>query len=189
VLVDPEASILLSVAFSAVVDGRMRKVPPAARPFGDLLQIGLGPGFVAGENCRAVVETQRGHTLGRVYWQGPTQSDSGQPEGDPRRVLRAPLAGILQARSQIGARVTEGETVAVILDPRSAEGETEIRSPLKGVLRGILRPGLHVEPGMKVGDVDPRDDPRLCLLVSDKSIAVGGGVLEALMAAGRGDLR
>ncbi|HEY6073227.1 MAG TPA: hypothetical protein VIV15_07530, partial [Anaerolineales bacterium] len=103
VLVDPEASILGMDRFSwkAVVDARMRKAPPAPLPAAVPLHIGLGPGFLAGSNCSTVIETRRSHTLGRVFWEGAPQADSGLPEGDPRRVLRAPINGVLLARAKI----------------------------------------------------------------------------------------
>jgi xanthine dehydrogenase accessory factor len=95
VLIDPNADILLSsFHFPVVIDARLLKTPPDPLPSPVPLHIGLGPGFSAGRDCHAVVETRRGHTLGRVYWHGSTQPDSGEPEGDPRRVLRAPEEGV-----------------------------------------------------------------------------------------------
>ncbi|MBN1451991.1 MAG: EF2563 family selenium-dependent molybdenum hydroxylase system protein [Anaerolineales bacterium] len=176
VLVDPHASILTSLDFSAVIDGRLIKHPPGPLPVPIPLHIGLGPGFHAGRDCQAVIETRRSHTLGRVYWEGRTQPDSGQPEGDPRRVLRAPADGIFTSQMRIGEHVETGQELAAIND------RYPVTSPFPGVLRGLLHPGLHVTVGLKVGDVDPRDDPEMCRLVSDKALAIGGGVLEALLA-------
>jgi len=161
-----------------VVDARLLKSPPAPLPTPVPLHIGLGPGFHAGRDCHAVVETRRGHTLGRVYWSGTTSPDSGQPEGDPRRVLRAPSDGILLVHKPIGEHVEEGEVIAEIVD---RETRTQVHSPFAGVLRGLLRNGMVVTRGLKIGDVDSRDDPSLCKQVSDKALAVGGGVLEAVM--------
>jgi xanthine dehydrogenase accessory factor len=176
VLVDPNAEILLfSHPFLVVVDARLQKYPPRPLPIEIPLHIGLGPGFHAGANCHAVIETRRSHTLGRVYWDGTTQPDSGQPEGDPRRVLRAPEEGVLISKAAIGDHVEQGQPVAVIGDRH------EVVSPLKGVLRGLVRDGLHVTAGLKIGDVDPRDDPSACYLVSDKALAIGGAVLEAIL--------
>jgi xanthine dehydrogenase accessory factor len=174
VLIDPEAAILSDMDVSVVIDGRLTKHPPDPLPVSVPLHIGLGPGFHAGRNCHAVIETRRSHTLGRVYWEGPTQPDSGQPEGDPRRVLRAPAEGIFTSQLQIGEHVEAGQIVAKVADE-------PIRSPLSGVVRGLLHPGLPVTQGLKVGDVDPRDDPELCKLVSDKALAIGGAVLEAIL--------
>ena len=176
VLVDPDASILNSTFhFLAVVDGRLLKAPPQPLSTDVPLHIGLGPGFYAGVNCHAAVETRRSHTLGRVYWNGPTQPDSGQPEGDPRRVLRAPARGILMGRAKIGDYVEEGQVVASVSD------QHEVISPLRGVLRGLIRDGIHVTTGLKIGDVDTRGDPSACFLVSDKALAIGGAVLEAML--------
>ncbi len=183
VLIDPDAGILLSsFVFPAVIDARLTKQPPAPLPTSVPLYIGLGPGFQAGVNCDAAIETRRSHTLGRVYWNGATQADSGQPEGDPRRVLRAPADGILSTKAEIGEHVEEGQVVAVVSDQSSvASRRYPVISSLKGVLRGLIHDGLPVTKGLKVGDVDPRDDTSACFLVSDKALAVGGAVLEAIL--------
>lgn len=179
VLTDPNADILLSsFFFSAVIDARLIKQPPSPLPFPVPLHIGLGPGFHAGHDCHAVVETRRSHTLGRVYWQGTTQPDSGQPEGDPRRVLRAPEEGIFLAHKKIGDHCEQGEVIGEI---QIENHRSKIITPLNGVLRGIIRDGLRVSKGLKIGDVDPRDDREACFLVSDKALAIGGGVLEAIL--------
>jgi len=185
-LIDPQANILrnqflTSPQSTIVIDARLLKMEPEPLGVNIPLHIGLGPGFVAGENCHAVVETRRGHTLGRVYWSGSTQADSGQPEGDPRRVLRAPHEGILITYAQIGDHLAEGQTIAEI-QSETANGTSKIVSPFKGILRGLIRPEIEVTSGMKIGDIDLRDDPMLNVLVSDKALAVGGGVLEAISA-------
>jgi xanthine dehydrogenase accessory factor len=180
VLIDPDANILTfnlrPLTFLVVIDARLIKTPPDPLPIDVPLRIGLGPGFHAGRDCHAVVETRRSHTLGRVYWTGTAQADSGEPEGDPRRVLRAPSDGVLIDRAKIGDHMEEGQVVAVVRD------QYPVISPFKGVLRGLIRPGLHVTKGLKIGDVDPRDDPSACYLVSDKALAIGGGVLEAILS-------
>jgi xanthine dehydrogenase accessory factor len=181
VLVDPDASILSELPISVVIDGRLIKQTPQPLPVDVPLHIGLGPGFHAGRNCQAVIETRRSHTLGRVYWSGITQADSGLPEGDPRRVLRAPIDGELIGYAQIGDHVEEGTLIAEVL-PSIENRKSQIVSPFKGILRGLIHPGLHVTAGLKIGDVDPRDDPSTCVLVSDKALAVGGGVLEAILS-------
>lgn len=180
VVVDEQADILRSAHYEIVVDARLTKSPPQPLPLPVSLHIALGPGYTAGRDCDAVVETQRGHTLGRVYWTGSALPDSGQPEGDPRRVLRAPIAGVIQPTKNIGDHIEAGETVAEI-QSKIENQKSKIVSPLKGVLRGILRDGSPVSPGLKIGDIDPRDDPALCYLISDKALAVGGGVLEAIL--------
>lgn len=175
VLVDPEAKILLSsFLFPVVIDGRLLKKTPPPLPVKVALHIGLGPGFEAGNNCHAVIETRRSHTLGRVYWEGTTQPDSGKPEGDPRRVLRAPADGVLVAKAKICEHVEEGQVVALI------DGHP-VSTPISGVLRGLIRDGIPVVKGVKIGDIDPRDDPSACYLVSDKALSIGGAVLEAIL--------
>ncbi len=179
VLVDPDAQEALKLFPLAIVDARMTKQPPEPLFHRAMLYIGLGPGFVAGQNCDAAIETHRGHTLGRVYWQGGPQEDTRLPEGDPRRVLRAPIAGVFHAARKIGEHCEEGDLVAWVED---SQGQLHpIHSPFRGVVRGLLYEGLEVYAGIKVGDIDPRDDPSYCSLISDKSLAVGGGVLEALL--------
>lgn len=175
VIIDPEAFILESLQISTVVDARLKKLPPDPLPVEVGLHIGLGPGFHAGKNCQAVIETRRSHTLGRVYWDGGTQPDSGQPEGDQRRVLRAPSDGIFTSRAHIAEHVEGGQVVGEVADEK-------IKAPFPGVIRGLLHDGLQVTKGLKLGDVDPRDDADICTLVSDKALAIGGGVLEAILS-------
>lgn len=167
-----------------VVDARMRKMPPEFDRNLAPLVVGLGPGFVAGENCHAVIETQRGHLLGRVLWQGEALTDTGIPDRvnqfDSERVLRSPVDGILETFVEIGDYLQPGQLVARV----EAEG---VLAPFRGVLRGMLHTGLHVNKNMKIGDVDPRNDPRYVSLVSDKSLAIGGAVLEAILS--RSELR
>ncbi|MCI0555836.1 MAG: EF2563 family selenium-dependent molybdenum hydroxylase system protein [Anaerolineae bacterium] len=185
VLIDPEAEILTFdlrlLTFPVVIDARLIKQTPSPLPVEVPLHIGLGPGFHAGKDCHAVIETRRSHTLGRVYWIGTTQPDSGEPEGDRRRVLRAPADGSLIGYKNIGDHCEAGELIAHI-QSKIENRKSEIVSPFKGVLRGLIRPGLHVTKGLKIGDVDPRDDPSACTLVSDKALAIGGGVLEAILS-------
>jgi len=185
VLVDPLANILRNQFLTSpqstfVVDARLLKSAPEPLDVDIPLHIGLGPGFYAGENCQAVIETRRGHTMGRVYWDGSALADSGEPDGDRRRVLRAAKDGVLTSTMQIGEHLEEGSYVAEI-EPDDGSEIFSIFSPFTGVLRGLIRPGSHVMRGMKIGDVDRRSDPAMCTLVSDKALAVGGGVLEAVM--------
>lgn len=180
VLVDPDCASAKILHPSVIVDGRMTKHPPEQIGYAPNLYIGLGPGFVAGENCQAVIETRRSHTLGRVYWRGGPDPDTGQPDGDPARVLRAPADGELIVHAEIGQHVEAGQAIAEVA------GQT-IASPFPGVLRGLLHPGLTVTRDLKIGDVDARDNPRLCQIVSDKALSIGGGVLEAVLS--RAELR
>ncbi|RJP52540.1 MAG: EF2563 family selenium-dependent molybdenum hydroxylase system protein [Anaerolineaceae bacterium] len=179
VLIDPDANILrnqfvTSPSSTFVVDARLLKSEPEPLPVNVPLHIGLGPGFSAGENCHAVIETRRSHTLGRVYWQGQPQPDSGLPEGDPRRVLRAPASGRVRGLKSIGDFCREEEAIAEV-------GGQQVHSPFNGILRGLIHPSAEVSEGTKIGDVDPRNGPEVCRLVSDKALSVGGGVLEAAL--------
>lgn len=179
VLVDPELAVLPAFAPDVLVDARMLKAPPDLGMEAAALVIGLGPGFTAGENCHAVVETMRGHTLGRVIWEGSALENTGIPDSvggqQGERVLRAPADGEVAGRARICDHLEEGDLVAVVV------GE-EVRAPFKGVLRGLVHDGVQVSKGMKIGDLDPRDEESYCRLISDKSLAVGGGVLEAVLS-------
>lgn len=179
VIVDPEAAIRTRLNPLAIVDARMLKRAPELGREAAPLVIGLGPGFSAGDNCHAVVETNRGHLLGRVIWAGQAQEDTGSPEPvrgyDVDRVLRAPAAGPFMASAALGTVVEEGEEIARV-------GDKPLLAPFRGALRGLLHDDLLVEEGMKVGDLDPRCEPEYCRLISDKALAVGGGVLEALLS-------
>ena len=184
VLIDPNANILRNQFMTNprntfVVDARLLKHEPELLGEEVPLHIGLGPGFRAGENCHAVIETRRSHTLGRVLWSGATQADSGQPEGDTRRVLRAPDSGTLLPVVEIGDSVKEGQLIAEIQN--AAGNRSKIISPFDGLLRGLIHPRVEITQGMKIGDVDSRNDPSMCKLVSDKALSVGGGVLEAVL--------
>ena len=176
VVIDPDLNILSRIKFPVVVDARLTKQTPAPLPAPVPLHIGLGPGFRAQHDCHAVIETRRSHTLGRVIWDGASQPDNGEPEGDPRRVLRAPVDGLLRGVKRIGEHVEEGDVIAVIGD------QHPVVSFFGGVLRGLLHDRLYATKGLKIGDLDPRNDPAYCYQVSDKALAIGGGVLEAILS-------
>ena len=177
-LVDPQADITRELRPRVVVDARMAKRNLGTRLDEADLVLGLGPGFVAGQDVHAVIETARGHYLGRVLLTGEAAPDTGVPGSiggeSARRVLYAPANGVFHALKRIGDPVAKGDVVAGV-DDRPVEAF------LPGVLRGILRDGLTVHRGMKVGDIDPRGVRDYCFTVSDKALAVGGGVLEALL--------
>lgn len=179
VLVDPECTCAGLLHPPVIVDARMTKRPPERIGYAPQLYLGLGPGFIAGENCQGVVETRRGHSLGRVLWHGAPDPDTGQPDPvhgeQSERVLRAPADGELVARAELGTHIEAGQVIAEVAGQ-------PITAAFPGVLRGLIHPGLNVTKGLKIGDLDPRDDPSLCTLVSDKALAVGGGVLEAILS-------
>jgi xanthine dehydrogenase accessory factor len=183
VLIDPEAKSAQLLHPMVIVDARMTKLPPEPLRHSARLYIGLGPGFIAGDNCHAVIETNRGHRLGRVIWQGAAQQDTGLPavvSGQYMRALRAPAEGKVIGLARIGEHVQEAQAVAEVAG-------IGVPAPFSGMLRGLIHPECPVTAGMKIGDVDPRDDPEICSLVSEKSLAIGGGVLEAILS--RSELR
>jgi len=186
VLVDPAVPVILSFAPAVLIDAIMAKRNTGTRMGDAPLVIALGPGFTVGVDCDAVIETNRGHNLGRVLWQGSAEPDTGAPGElpgvgrQPSRVLRSPVAGRVIGRHAIGDRVRLGAVIATI---QADEGEVaEVVAPLEGVLRGLIHPTVDVVPGMKIGDLDPRVDSAYCFTVSDKSLAIGGGVLEAVLS-------
>ncbi len=183
VLVDPDLDILQfpipNSQISVLVDATLRKRPPETGLDTVKLSIGLGPGFTAAKDVHAVIETHRGHTLGRVYWEGTALADTGIPEQvlgiRNERVLRAPADGELIPHGDIGDHFDKGDTICEV------DG-IPVNAPFNGSLRGLLRPGLHVKKGLKIGDLDPRDDPRYCTMISDKALTLGGSVLEAILS-------
>ena len=181
VLVDPKADCIRSLRPDVVVDAILAKRNLGTDMDMAPIVVAAGPGFTAGVDCHAVVETMRGHYLGRTLYTGSAQANTGVPgliggfAGE--RVLRAPAEGIFHPLLEIGAQVEEGDVAATV------EG-IPMLCTLTGVLRGILPEGTPVHRGMKAGDIDPRCRPEHCLSASDKALAVGGGVLEALLALG-----
>ena len=179
VIIDPDLTILNSqFSIPILVDATLRKRPRiglASVP----LSIGMGPGFTAPKNCHAVIETNRGHSLGRVYWEGSAMADTGIPEQvlgiRAERVLRAPADGKLIAHGDIGNHFDKDQIICEV------EG-IPLKAPFNGSLRGLIRPGIIVKKGLKIGDLDPRDDPRYCTMISDKALALGGSVLEAILS-------
>lgn len=178
VLVDPEGKCLPLLRPDAVVDAILAKKNLGTAMTDAPVVIGVGPGFTAGVDCHAVVETMRGHYLGRVIHEGTAIPNTGIPgliggfAGE--RVLRAPADGVFHQLLDIGAQVKMGDVAATV------NGEP-MYCTLDGILRGILAEGTMVHKGMKAGDIDPRCELQHCFCASDKALAVGGGVLEALL--------
>ena len=181
VLVAPELPPLDRARPDVVVDARMAKRNLDTSIDDAEVVVALGPGFTAGVDCHAVVETMRGPDLGRVVWTGQAQPDTGTPGElggrSADRVVRAPAAGEVEWRIAIGDVVSEGQ-------PLGEVGGVTVRAPFDGVVRGAIRNGMRVRAGLKIGDVDPRGDPAACWEISDKALAVGNGVLEAVLARG-----
>jgi len=178
VLADPECACRTELKPHVVVDAILAKRNLGTKISDAPIVIGVGPGFTVGEDCHAVVETMRGHTLGRVIYEGSALPNTNIPgliggfAGE--RVLRAPADGTFRSVASIGDLVKEGDTVGYV-------GDTPMKCTLSGVLRGLIADGTMVHKGMKSGDVDPRGDVSYCQTASDKALAIGGGVLEAIL--------
>jgi xanthine dehydrogenase accessory factor len=178
VVVDPEGRLVAAWAAEVVVDGRMAKRRFAERDGHPAFLVALGPGFTAGVDADAVIETQRGPDLGRVIWSGAAEADTALPSPvlghTGKRVLRAPRGGTFHERIGIGAVVVPGDVIGDV------DGAL-VATPIAGLVRGVLKDGVSVEGGAKVGDVDPRGPGVNAALVSDKARAVAAGVLEAIL--------
>ena len=178
VLADSEGTCIPMLEPDAVVDAILAKKNLGTKITDAPVVVGVGPGFTAGVDCHAVVETMRGHYLGRVIHEGSAIPNTGIPgliggfAGE--RVLRAPVDGVFHQLLDIGAQVKMGDVAATV------NGEPMLCT-LDGVLRGILADGTPVFKGMKAGDIDPRCEIKHCYCASDKALAVGGGVLEAVL--------
>ena len=175
VLVSPH---LPPIDASVVVDARLAKHNIDTTISDAPLVIGLGPGFTAGRDCHAIVETKRGHHLGRVLWSGSAAPNTGTPGliggKSAERVLRAPVAGSVGWRVSIGDLVEEGQTLGQVAG-------IGIVAPFAGTVRGLIHDTVEVRAEMKIGDIDPRCDPSACHEISDKALAIGGGVVEAVL--------
>ncbi len=179
VIIDPEARSREVIMPDVVVDAILAKRNIGTRRDFAPLVIGLGPGFKAGEDVDVVIETNRGHNLGRVIYRGEAEPDTGVPGViagvSAERVLRAPGDGIFRPVKEIGDLVKAGEVVAWV-------GESPMKTAIDGVIRGLLREGTRVKKGLKSGDVDPRGQRENCYTISDKARTISGGVLEAILA-------
>lgn len=178
VVVDPEWKIMEKLCPDVLVDAILAKKNLGTKKSEASLVIGLGPGFCAGDDVHMVIETKRGHYLGRIITSGKPIPDTGIPGNiggyTIERLLRAPAEGTLEARLNIGDLVKSGEVIANV-------GGMELKAGIDGVIRGLIRPSTKVGKNMKVGDVDPRGDKSYCSSISDKAMAIAGSVIEAVM--------
>ena len=182
VLVDPQAAILAQLPFMVVVDAILAKKNLGTTISDAPIVLALGPGFTAGTDCHGVIETKRGHDLGRLILEGTAIPNTGVP-GDvggytKERIIRAPADGPFEPVAQIGQQVNLGDVVAKV-------NGIPVTAQLTGIVRGMLPAGIPVTAGMKSGDIDPRCEVRHCFTVSDKARAIGGGVLEGILYFGR----
>lgn len=178
VFVDPEGLLVERWRPHAIVDGRILK-----RNDGNFLEqaplvVGLGPGLEAGRDVHVVIETRRGHDLGRIIRTGFSAPDTGIPGSiagyATERVLRAPCAGVVSTRLEIGQSVGAGDVVCEVAG-------RPVAAAISGVLRGVIHSDVEVPARLKIGDVDPRGDPAHCFTISDKARTISGAVLEAIL--------
>ena len=179
VVADPDGAVIRDIKPEVVIDAILAKRNLGTEMSDAPLVIGVGPGFTAGTDCHAVVETKRGHTLGRVIREGSAIPNTGVPGNiggqTVKRLIKASADGIFHPEKDIGDSVKEGDRVA------NVDGEP-VYAQTDGMIRGMLQDGVEVTKGMKSGDVDPRGTTVDFMKVSDKALAIGGGVLEAILS-------
>lgn len=192
VLVDPEGDSIREIKPDVVVDAILAKRNLGTRRDMAKLTIGLGPGFSAGKDVDYVIETMRGHNLGRIIKDGPAMADTGVPGKimgyGKERVIHAPAEGILYGRAEIAAKVKKDDVIAVIRE----DGGTEmpVFASLNGIVRGLIRDGYPVKKGFKIADIDPRMEERdNCFTISDKARCIAGSVLRLVCAGEKGQLK
>ena len=183
VLVDPAGEAIGRLKPLAVVDAILAKKNLGTNKAMAPITVALGPGFTAGEDVDAVIETKRGHNLGRVLWQGTAAPNTGIPGPiggfGKERVIHSPARGILRNVKTITDRVSKGEILALV---ETEEGSVPVEATLDGILRGLIRDGYPVKAGFKIADIDPRvEEIDNCFTISDKARCIAGGVLEAIL--------
>lgn len=179
VIQDISGDIINKIKPKAVVDATLCKKNIGTNRSMAPITIALGPGYVAGEDVDIVVETSRGHDLGRLIFKGPAKKNTGIPGKISgygiERVVYSPCDGELEIIKDIGSIVEKGEDICKV-------GDSYVKATLTGVLRGIIRDGFYVKKGLKIADIDPRiDEKKNCDLISDKARCIGGSVLESIM--------
>lgn len=178
VTVDPEGKLINKLKPICLIDGILAKKNLGINRKMAPITIGLGPGFEAGSDVDLVIETNRGHDLGRLIFEGPAAANTGNPGNingfTTERILRAPESGKVHIRKDLGSVVKKGQVVAEVAGK-------EVLAGLDGMVRGMINEGLEVYSGMKIGDVDPRVIARNAKTISDKARLVGGGALEGLL--------
>lgn len=184
-LVDPEGQSIRRLCPAVVVDAILAKKNLGTSMDMADLTIALGPGFEAGKDVRYVIETMRGHDLGRIIFSGSAAPNTGVPGliggFGAERVIHSPAAGVFRMKRDIGDLVQAGETVGTVITP---EGEIPVPTRISGILRGIIRDGYPVTRGFKLADVDPRlEELKNCFTISDKARCIAGSVLELVCAA------
>lgn len=180
VLVDPEGRAISELKPDILVDAIMAKRNLGTRKDMAPVVIGIGPGFSAPEDVDAVIETKRGHYLGRVIRNGSAIPNTGVPgliRGyTVERLLRSPAEGYVVLVKQIGDTVMPGDAVAYVKG-------LPVCSQIEGIVRGLIHPSVKVSKGLKIGDIDPRGEREHCFSITDKALAIAGGVLEVIMSS------
>jgi xanthine dehydrogenase accessory factor len=178
VIIDPRWAALKTAHPHVVIDAILAKTNLGSSTAEALLVIGLGPGFIAPTDVHMVIETNRGHHLGRIITEGSAEYNTGIPGNIggylEQRVLRSPADGIFKTRHSISDLVKTGDVIGTV------EGEN-VQAGIDGVLRGLIRSGSRVSKGLKIGDIDPRKDKSYCYTISDKARAIGGSILEGIL--------
>ena len=178
ILIDPDAKVKDYLKPDVLIDAILAKKNLGTKINDAPLVLGLGPGFHAGRDVHLVVETNRGHNLGRIISKGEAEPNTGIPGSiagyAEERVIRVPEVGNFRILKKIGDGVQANEKVGRV-------GNVGVRCRIAGVIRGLLRDGTEVWKGMKVGDVDPRGTKAHCYTISDKARTVSGGVLQAIL--------
>lgn len=183
VLVDPKGNSISKLKPLAVVDAILAKKNLGTHMAMAPITVALGPGFTAGVDVDAVIETKRGHNLGRVLWQGTAAPNTGIPGViggyGKERVIHCPAEGILRNICKITDTVTKGQEIAVV---ETQNGNVPILASIDGLLRGLIRDGYPVTKGFKIADIDPRmEEYQNCFTISDKARCIAGGVVEAIL--------
>ncbi len=179
VLVDPLWSSINAIQPHIVIDAIIAKKNLGTKIIEAPLVIGLGPGFIAGNDVDLVIETNRGHNLGRVISKGSAEANTGIPGSiggfSKERVLRAPCGGLFISNLSIGDSVAKNDTIGLVDD-------TPVTAQIDGMIRGLIRNQTKVKPGLKIGDIDPRNEKKYCPTISEKARSIGGSVLEAILS-------
>jgi xanthine dehydrogenase accessory factor len=177
IIIDPEWKVVRELEPDVVIDAIMAKKNTGTKKYEASLVIGVGPGFTAPLDVHVVVESNRGHNLGRVIYNGFAEPHTGVPaptEGvTHERVLRSPHAGEIKHVKKIGDEVEKGDVILYV-------NETPVLASINGLIRGLIRE-INVEVNEKIGDIDPRGKKEHCFTITEKARAIGGGVLEAIM--------
>ena len=190
-LVDQKGESIERLKPLAVVDAILAKKNLGTKKEMAEIVIGLGPGFTAGmqeeADVHAVIETMRGHSLGRVIYEGTAIANTGIPAVvggyGKERVIKSPAKGILRNRKQIADIVKKGDVVAVIQKENDPATEIPVLASIDGILRGMIRDGYPVTEGFKIADIDPRiGELENCFTISDKARCIAGGVVEAILS-------